>query len=71
MLDQSRWHAQASGYFWVCRVTGGTRCVGSNLAVNMHTNAVADPGLVMITVNHGAAELVADLDRLANVVDCK
>lgn len=34
-------------------------------------NMVLGPGLVTIAVNHGAMELVEDLDRLVDVDDCK
>lgn len=38
------------------------------LATYRYTNMVAGSGLVMITVNYGVAELVSDLDKLADVV---
>lgn len=60
MLDQTGWHAHAYGYFWVHRATGGAQCASSNLVVDGHTDVVADPGLVIITVNHRATEMVAD-----------
>lgn len=71
MLDQTGWLAQSSRYFWVHRATDGTPCAGSNLVADRHTDAVAGPNLVMITVNHGAMELATNLDRLVDVDNCK
>lgn len=55
----------------MCQVAGGTQHAGLNLVSDGHTYKVAGPGLIRIAVNHGAAELVMDLDRLANVDDYK
>lgn len=50
----------ALAYMWA-------QCVCSNLVAKWHMDAFVGAGLVTIMVNHEAAELVANVDRLVDV----
>lgn len=75
MLDHTKWHVHAYGDFWVHWDVGGAHCASFNLGHKWVVNTVSlcsrRQGHFRSDQIMGQWDVVADLDKLVDVDDCK